>query len=122
MKIYEEYLSQIDILENREIMRKVLNWVLENFPDLIPEIKWNQPMFTYRGTYIIGFSAAKKHLSVAPEMAGIKHFADEIVKSGYDNTKELMRIPWNKEVNYTLLKEMIKYNITDKEDCTTFWR
>ncbi|MCQ4950818.1 hypothetical protein NE646_14380, partial [Bittarella massiliensis] len=42
------------------------------FPDLTPKIAWNQPMFTDHGTFIIGFSAAKAHLAVAPERAGIQ--------------------------------------------------
>jgi uncharacterized protein YdhG (YjbR/CyaY superfamily) len=31
------------------------------------EIKWNQPMFSDHGTFIIGFSIAKEHIAVAPE-------------------------------------------------------
>lgn len=34
----------------------------------------------------------RHHMAVAPERVGIQHFSDEIVKAGYDHTKELIRI------------------------------
>lgn len=61
-------------------------------------------------------------MAVAPEHAGIAQFSDEIEQAGYQYTKQLVRFPWNRPVDYGLLKKMIDYNIKDKEDCTTFWR
>lgn len=86
------------------------------------EIKWKQPMFTDHGTFIIGFSVSKKHLAVAPESVTITHVEDDIVKAGYDYTKELIRIPWKASVDYSLLEKMIEFNIWDKANCSTFWR
>jgi uncharacterized protein len=70
-------------------------------------------MFTDHGTFIIGFSITKNHLAVAPESAGINHFSDEIVQAGYDHTKQLVRIPWNIPVDFSLLEKMIEFNILD---------
>ncbi|MFD1171057.1 iron chaperone [Oceanobacillus picturae] len=103
-------------------MEEVLTWVKEKFPNLESRIAWNQPMFTDHGTYIIGFSISKKHLAVAPEAVGINHFSDDIVQAGYDYTKQLVRIPWEKPIDFSLLEKIIKFNIADKLDCTTFWR
>jgi uncharacterized protein YdhG (YjbR/CyaY superfamily) len=103
-------------------MEEVLAWVFGRFPDLMPKVGWNQPMFTDHGTYIIGFSVSKQHLAVAPEKAGIARFSDDIVKAGYDHTQQLMRIKWGSPVEYSLLEQMIEYNIQDKADCATFWR
>lgn len=77
-------------------------------------------MFTDHGTFIIGFSVSKKHLAVAPEKVTIAHVEDDIVKAGYDYTEQLIRIPWNGPVDYTLLEKMIEFNILDKADCSTF--
>ncbi|WP_404458004.1 iron chaperone [Oceanobacillus kapialis] len=121
METFNEYVAQIDP-KQRERMQEVLDWVKENFPNLKPRIAWNQPMFTDHGTYIIGFSVSKKHLAVAPEAVGITQFADDIVEAGYDYTKQLMRIPWESPVDFSLLERMIKFNMADKVDCTTFWR
>jgi len=35
------------------------------------------------------------------------HFSDEIIQSGYDHTKELVRIRWDRPVDYSLLVKMI---------------
>ncbi len=122
MEVFTEYLNKIENPQYRERMQTVLKWVSETFPRLDPKIAWNQPMFTDHGTFIIGFSASKHHMAVAPERAGMEHLADEIIKSGYAYTKELVRFPWDKPVDYTLLESMIRFNIKDKAQCTTFWR
>ncbi|MFP7255853.1 iron chaperone [Terribacillus goriensis] len=122
MHVFAEYLAKIDNPQHRERTEEVLKWVAEKYPNMEQKIAWNQPMFTDHGTFIIGFSIAKQHLAVAPEKAGIDHFSDDIIQAGYDHTKQLVRIKWDAPVNYSLLERMIEFNITDKADCTTFWR
>ncbi|EST11385.1 hypothetical protein P343_12470 [Sporolactobacillus laevolacticus DSM 442] len=99
-----------------------MDWITKKFPNLKPRIAWNQPMFTDHGTFIIGFSVSKHHLAVGPERAGIDHFSDEIEQAGYDHTKLLVRMPWDRPVDFSLLEKMNAFNITDKADCSTFWR
>lgn len=122
IEAFTEYLSGIDEPQERERVEEIFKWILEKFPKLQPELKWNQPMFTDHGTYIIGFSTAKHHLSVSPEEFGMGHFADDIAQAGYSATKGLFRIKWNEPVNYELLEKIIEFNILDKADCNTFWR
>lgn len=122
MEVFAEFLERIDNAQHRARTEEVLGWVLNKFPNLVPKIAWNQPMFTDHDTYIIGFSISKQHLAVAPERAGILRFSEDIVKAGYDHTDNLLRIKWGSPVNYYLLEEMIEFNILDKADCTTFWR
>ncbi|SOC40537.1 iron chaperone [Ureibacillus acetophenoni] len=122
MDVFAEFLARIDDPFHRERTEKILVWITEKYPNLKKEIKWNQPMFTDHGTYIIGFSVSKKHLAVAPESVTITHVEDDIVKAGYEYTKEIIRIPWKSPVDYTLLEKMIDFNIKDKANCTTLWR
>ncbi|MEK4286462.1 iron chaperone [Paenibacillus sp. FSL P4-0502] len=122
MEVFAEYLAQIDNPQHRERMEEVLAWVAGKFTDLKPKVAWNQPMFTDHETFIIGFSVSKHHLAVAPEIAGINRFSDEIVQAGYDHTKQLLRIRWESPVDFSLLEKMIDFNILDKADCSTFWR
>lgn len=118
----KEYLAGMDNPEHRQRLEEILDWVATEFPELELQIKWNQPMFTDHGTFIIAFSKAKKHLSVAPEKAGMRQFADEIAESNYNPASEIFRIKWDQPVDYKLLKEIIEFNIKDKTDCQTFWR
>lgn len=122
MKEFTEFKAGIDDPLHRERMEEAFTWIKSKYPNLKPELKWNQPMFTDHGTFIIGFSISKKHLAVAPESVTISHVEEDIMKAGYDYTKELIRIPWNRPINYALLEKMIEFNIWDKADCSTFWR
>jgi uncharacterized protein YdhG (YjbR/CyaY superfamily) len=122
MEAFKAFLAKIENPQHRERTEEVLAWVLKKFPNLKPRIAWNQPMFTDHGTFIIGFSTAKHHLAASPEQAGILHFSDEIVKSGYEHSKMLIRFPWDKPIDYKLLEKIIQFNIEDKADCSTFWR
>lgn len=67
MKIFDEFLKTISNSDNRKKLKNVLSWVNKNYPFLVTELKWNQPMFIDHGTFIIGFSVAKDHFSIAPE-------------------------------------------------------
>ncbi len=95
MKDFAEFLAGIDNPAHRERTEEVFTWIKNKYPHLDTVIKWNQPMFTDHGTYIIGFSVSKKHLAVAPENVTITHVEDDIVEAGYEYTKGLIRIPWN---------------------------
>jgi len=119
---FAAHLSSIADLQQRSIVSDLLRWISQNFPHLTPVIAWNQPMFTDHGTYIIGFSVAKNHFSVAPEKETMTKFTREIEQAGYDQTALLFRIKWGQPVNLVLLEEIIRFNIKDKEKCTSFWR
>lgn len=122
MDTFKDYLNNIENIDQRQRLEEVLEWIINTFPNLKTRIAWNQPMFTDHGTFIIGFSVSKKHMAVSPETVTIEYFADEIAKSGYDYTKMIIRIPWEKPIDYKLLKKMIEFNILDKADYTKFWR
>jgi|SRR5690625_373829 len=122
MENFTNYLQEIKQPEQRKRVEEVLSWVDSTFATLKTEIKWNQPMFIDHGTFIIAFSLAKKHLSVAPEQVTISRFSKQIEQAGYSQTKELFRIGWDQKVDYELLEEIIKFNIDDKAEITTFWR
>ncbi|HRY13961.1 MAG TPA: iron chaperone [Syntrophomonadaceae bacterium] len=122
MEVFAEFLSAIEDPQQRARTEEVLSWVLKRFPQLVPRIAWNQPMFTDHGTFIIGFSVAKHHLAVSPEKAGIDHFSDEIRQAGYEHSKMLMRLPWDRPVDFSLLEKMIEFNIADKAGSKLFWR
>ena len=122
METFEEYLMTVNNISQRDKLEGILTWIGEKYPELVERIAWNQPMFTKDGTYIIGFSVAKNHISVAPEAKGIRKFSDDILKIGYSHSKEIFRIPNDMVVDFNLLSCIIDFNIEDKKDCDTFWR
>ncbi|MBC2322453.1 iron chaperone [Listeria booriae] len=122
MEVFEEFIGNIENPDHQARMAEVLAWVETEYPDLGQRVAWNQPMFTDHGTFIIGFSVSKKHMAIAPEGEGMVRLADAIAASGYPTTKMLIQMPWDKPVDYTLIKTIIDFNIADKAECTTFWR
>lgn len=122
METFAEYLAGIEDEAQRERLGEVLTWVAENYPQLATRIGWNQPMFTLDGTFIVGFSIYPKNLSITPEVAGIDHFKDEIVKRGYTHTQGLWRVPWDMPLDYELLARMIEFQIAEKAGYEKFWR
>ncbi|MBC2320139.1 iron chaperone [Listeria booriae] len=122
MEVFEEFIGNIENPEHQARMAEVLAWIETEYPNLGQRIAWNQPMFTDHGTFIIGFSVSKKHIAIAPEGEGMVRLADAITASGYPTTKMLIQMPWDKPVDYTLIKTIIDFNIADKAECTTFWR
>lgn len=122
IKTLDEYLATIPNDDNRARMVDVLVWVGLTYPELELRIAWNQPMFTHHGTYIIGFSAASKHMAVAPERATMIRFEQVMRERGTDFGTMLARQPWNKPFDYELLDAFIQHQLTDKRNVTSFWR
>lgn len=122
MHVFEEYVNNIDNPSLKQRTKEILECIEDTFPQLEARIAWNQPMFTDHGTFIIGFSVAKHHISVAPEGKGIDHSSADIVQAGYDHGKKMFRIKESLPIDYPLLKKMIEFNIEDKAECSTFWR
>lgn len=122
METFKEYLLSITDLEQRARMEKILNWVSEKFPILEPRVAWNQPMFTDHGTFIIGFSVSKQHIAISPEKVSIDHFSAAIKEVGYGHSSNLFRIKWSEPIHFSLLEQIIAFNMEDKSGCSTFWR
>ena len=122
MDVFAGYLAQIDDPAHRARMQEVLSWVHTQFPQLEARIAWKQPMFTDHGTFIIGFSVARNHLALAPELAGIVQFNQDILRAGYAHSKLLVRFPWDRPFDFALAEKMIDFNLLDKANCSTFWR
>ena len=97
-------------------------WIQNEYPLLNPVIKWNQPMYTHHETYIIGFSAAKKHLNIAPEEPAISKFSHDLEVLKYTRTQMLIQIKEHQTVDYPLLKKIIDFVMEDKKNIHTFWR
>ena len=118
----DEYLATIPNDDNRERMVDVVVWVGLTYPELELRIAWDQPMFTHHGTYIIGFSAASKHMAVAPERATMIRFEPVMRARGTDFEKRVARQPWDKPFDYELLDAFIQNQLAEKQDITSFWR
>lgn len=122
METFAEFIDSITDESHRDRVVELLSWVSQTFPKLDTAVKWKQPMFTDHGTFIIGFSVSKNHIAVAPEPYAVEHFADRLDAVGYSRTNMLFRIRWDQDIAYELLKDIIEFNIADKDGYSPFWR
>ena len=122
MTLFNDYIESIRNTNVRKNLESIFNWVDNNYPQFKPVIKWNQPMYTHHDTYIVGFSKAKAHLNIGLEERYVPLFLEDIKKAGYQNTKMLVQIKDNQEVDYNLLKKIIDFIVEDKKDVQSFWR
>lgn len=122
IKSFPEFLQTIPDPDNRKKMNEVIAWVKETYPELDFRMAWSQPMFTAHSTFIIGFSAAAKHLAVSPERATMLHFEDNLKSRGTNYSKMLVRMPWNEPIDYELISSFINYQLETKKDIHSFWR
>jgi len=118
----DEFLNSIPDPEHRDKFAALMRWIQTEFPELNLRIAWNQPMFTAHGTFIIGFSVAKNHISASVEDFGLDHFRDTITQAGYTTTKRLFQMQWDQPWSHDLLSQLIAFNLTDKQNITSFWR
>lgn len=122
MKTFEDYLSTITEDEQQQITRDVLNWVSLNYPDMTHRIAWSCPAFVAHGTHIISFKQTKKHLAVSIEGTAVRHFAQRFDQSGLSYGKMNVNFPWHEPIPWTLLTDIIDFNLEDKKDLTNYWR
>ncbi|MHA3067167.1 iron chaperone [Lacticaseibacillus saniviri] len=118
----DEFMTSIDDPAHVQKLAALIQWALDRFPTLSLRIAWNQPMLTDHGTFIIGFSAATNHISIAVEDKTLDLYRDTITQAGYKSSKRLFQMQWDQEWSHELLAELIAFNIEDKQDITTFWR
>ena len=103
-------------------MTNIRNLAGQHYPQLELRIAWNQPMFTHHGTHIVEFSAASKHMAMAPERATMIRFDPVTRERGTDFGKMFARQPWAKPSDYKLLDASIQHQLNKKQDITPFWR
>ncbi|WP_300408725.1 DUF1801 domain-containing protein [Lagierella sp.] len=122
MEEFSKIINKIENPENRLKFQEIIEHIIEKFPDLKREIKWNQPMFTKNGTFIISLTPYKKHFSIVPEASTVRKFSDEIERAGYRAKDMTIGIDWTDEVDFDLIYKMVEHQIEEKKDYKSFWR
>ncbi|MFR0619617.1 iron chaperone [Bifidobacterium thermophilum] len=117
----EEYLGSIADERHRAKFRELLDWVQATWPQLVCEVKWNQPMFMDHGTFIIGFTALTNHVTVGSEQRAFEHAMPLIEQQHLKRGKKTFQIPYKRSDAWEVLEQIIEFTIADKRDVQTFW-
>lgn len=92
--------------------RAVFAALTAEFPDLEPVIAWNHPMLRTNGQYVIGLSAASRHLLLNPFSGDVlAQLADDL--RDYEINKYTVRIPLDWRIDRALLHAMVEARLAE---------
>ena len=108
-KIWNKYVNSIKNIDPilKDKIVSIFEFIEEKFPELVLEIKWNEPMFLFNNSFIIAFSVWKNHVSISPEKYAIDIYQEKLLSFNYEVTSNLFKIKKDQEVNFDLLLEII---------------
>lgn len=123
-KIYvlENWLSKIKQKDIKRNIEELIQNIQSKFPKLTITIKWNQLIFMFNKTFILGIGYSKEFINIAPEQLVVEKFKEEALQLNYSLTKNLIKIPINQKINWAFIAKIIKNNIKEKYNYQTFWR
>lgn len=109
----DEYLESVAPVQ-AATLRAVLDFVLDEFPNLEVKLAWNVPQLHRNGDYVFGASALKKHLSLAPwSEAVIDTFRARLETDGYVVKRNLFQVPDDWTIDRKLLRELVEARIAE---------
>lgn len=122
--IWNKYANSIKnigpILKDKIV--SIFEFMEEKFEELVLEIKWNEPMFSFNNSFIIAFSVWKNHISISLEKYAIDIYKEKLLSFNYEVTSNLFKIKKDQEVDFDLLFEIINFKIKDKSNSNTFFK
>lgn len=118
---YVNSIKNIDLIL-KDKMVSIFQFMEEKFPELVLEIKLNEPMFSFNNSFIIAFSVWKNHISISPEKYAIDIYKEKLLSFNYEAAANLFKIKKDQEVNFNLLFEIINFKIKDKSNSKTFFK
>lgn len=87
-------------------LREVRGIIHSAIPEAEERISWSMPTF-WKGRNLIHFAASKKHLGLYPGGEATTIFAEAL--KDYDVSKGTIRIPWDRELPETLIREIARW-------------
>lgn len=97
--------------DQEQAIRRLVEFVATNYPDLELLLAWNQPMFRLDKKYLIGFMPAKKHINLLTVSDdAVTHFAKEL--EGYRHGTRSVSLPFDWEIDRELIAKLINFQKT----------
>ncbi len=111
----DDYFASLEV-QKASTLREVIDFILSEFPHLECKMAWNVPQIHLHGKYILGVSALKSHLALAPWSSRvIEDFRDRLETNGYVVRKNLFQIPIDWEIDTELLKDLVQARLIEVE-------
>jgi uncharacterized protein YdhG (YjbR/CyaY superfamily) len=99
-----EYLTSLREPQ-RSALERIRKIVLEIVPTAVEGIYYGVPGFKYEGKYLMGYAAAKNHMSIFPTSGPIEDLKEKL--GGYNLSKGTIRFTPDTPLPEPLLKEIV---------------
>ena len=97
--------------ETQKILKKVRSLAKEIAPDAEEGMSYGVPAFKLNGV-IFNFAAFKSHLGIYPTPSAIEAFEERL--QDYETAKGTIKFPFDKEIPYELIKEIIAFRVEEQ--------
>lgn len=109
----DEYLSSREP-DQADTLRRVIDTILAEFPELAVKIAWNVPQIHRGPDYVFGVSAAKRHLSLAPWSGDvIAQFRARLEADGHVVKQQLFQVADDWELDQPLLIDLVRARLAE---------
>ena len=109
-KTIDDYLKKVSPAQ-RQALEKLRHDIHAAAPGLGECISYGIPCFRWKGSYLVGFAAAKKHCAFYPGSI-VQAFAREL--ESYDTAKGTIRFQPEKPLSKTLVRKLVKARIAQQ--------
>ena len=112
----QEYLDSLGIdsvsSERADTIRKILSFVINEFPGLEIKLAWNVPTIHKSGQYVVGVAAYKHHItfSVFSKRVIQNHCA---LLDSYKSFQNCFQIPVNWEMDEALIRTFVAARLVE---------
>jgi uncharacterized protein YdhG (YjbR/CyaY superfamily) len=97
--------------DQENAIRRLVEFVASNNPDLELLLAWNQPMFKSGKKYLIGFMPTKKHINLLTITDdAVTHFAKEL--ENYRHGTRSISLPFDWEIDAELIAKLIGFQLS----------
>jgi uncharacterized protein YdhG (YjbR/CyaY superfamily) len=106
----DEVLEKLAVPE-KTALERIRRIVHETAPGAQEVISYGIPAFKYKGAYLVGFCAYKKHLSLFPAAGPIEALKDKL--DGFKCSKGTIQFTIDNQIPEPLIKEIVRIRLAD---------
>jgi uncharacterized protein YdhG (YjbR/CyaY superfamily) len=108
MSVIDDYLAKVP-LDQRAVLEHIRDTVKQLVPDADEVISYGIPVIKLNGTYLIGFSAFKNHMSLFPGAAAIDALKSQL--TGYKTSRGTIQFTLDNPLPESIIQTAVMQRI-----------